>query len=297
MNHLQRLEAEAIHIVREAVAECERPVMLFSAGKDSSVLLHIARKAFHPSRPPFPLLHIDTMWKFRAMYELRDKAAAQAGMPLIVHRNPEAERRGINPLDHGSELHTRIWKTEGLRQALRQHGFDGAIGGARRDEEKVRAKERVFSLRSADHRWNPKRQRPEMWHLYNGRKAPGESLRIFPLSNWTEIDVWRYVMAEGIEVADLYLAAPRPTIERNGTILMLDDERLRPAQGEHVTERFIRFRTLGCYPLSGAMESEARTLPELIAEIERETHSERQGRLIDRDGVASMERKKTEGYF
>ncbi|HEY0414732.1 MAG TPA: sulfate adenylyltransferase subunit CysD [Allosphingosinicella sp.] len=297
LTHLQRLEAEAIHILRETAAETERPVVLYSAGKDSSVLLHLAKKAFAPAAPPFPLLHVDTMWKFRAMYALRDKAAAEAGMALIVHRNPEAEARGINPLDHGSALHTQMWKTDGLKQALDQYGFDAAIGGARRDEEKVRAKERVFSFRSAGHRWDPKRQRPELWRLYNTRKAKGESFRIFPLSNWTELDVWQYVEAEGIEVADLYFAAPRPTVERDGTILMVDDERLKPRPGEDVRERWVRFRTLGCYPLSGAIESRAATVPELIEEMRRDRMSERQGRLIDRDGTASMERKKREGYF
>jgi sulfate adenylyltransferase subunit 2 len=297
LTHLQRLEAEALHILREAVAEAERPVMLYSAGKDSSVLLHLARLAFAPARPPFPLLHVDTTWKFRSMYALRDKAAAAAGMELIVHRNPEAEARGINPLDHGSALHTQMWKTDGLKQALDRHGFDAAIGGARRDEEKVRAKERIFSFRSAGHRWDPKRQRPELWRLYNGRKAKGESLRIFPLSNWTETDVWSYIEAEGIEVSDLYFAAPRPTVERDGTLLMVDDERLAPRPGEAVRDRWVRFRTLGCYPLSGAIESRAATIPELLEEMRRDRMSERQGRLIDRDGSASMERKKREGYF
>jgi sulfate adenylyltransferase subunit 2 len=296
LTHLQRLEAEAIHILREAAAEAERPVMLYSAGKDSSALLHLARKAFAPARPSFPLLHVDTMWKFRSMYALRDKAAAEAGMELIVHRNPEAEARGINPLDHGSSLHTQMWKTDGLKQALEKHGFDLAIGGARRDEEKVRAKERVFSFRSAGHRWDPKRQRPELWRLYNARKAKGESFRVFPLSNWTELDVWNYIEAEGVEVSDLYFAALRPTVERDGTILMVDDERLRPETGE-VRERWVRFRTLGCYPLSGAIESRAATIPELIEEMRRDRLSERQGRIIDRDGAASMERKKREGYF
>jgi len=297
LTHLQRLEAEAIHILREAAAEADRPVMLYSAGKDSSVLLHLARKAFAPVRPPFPLLHVDTTWKFRDMYALRDRAAAAAGMELIVHRNPEAEARGINPLDHGSALHTQMWKTDGLRQALDAHRFDVAIGGARRDEEKVRAKERIFSFRAARHVWDPKRQRPELWRLYNARKAKGESFRVFPLSNWTELDVWHYVEAEGIEVAPLYFAAPRPTIERDGAILMVDDERLAPAPGEAVRERWIRFRTLGCYPLSGAVESRAATVPALIDEMRGGRHSERQGRLIDRDGAASMERKKREGYF
>jgi sulfate adenylyltransferase subunit 2 len=297
LTHLQRLEAEAIHILREAAAECERPVMLYSAGKDSSVLLQLAVKAFAPSRPPFPLLHVDTMWKFRSMYELRDRAARTAGMELIVHRNPEAEARGINPIDHGSSLHTQIWKTDGLKQALEKHGFDAAIGGARRDEERVRAKERVFSFRAAGQRWEPKRQRPELWRLYNARKAPGESFRVFPLSNWTEFHVWAYVEAEGIEVSDLYFSAPRPTIERDGTILMLDDERLVPRPDEEVRTRSIRFRTLGCYPLSGAVESSAASVPELIEEMRGGRMSERQGRLIDRDGAASMERKKREGYF
>ncbi|HEX6374224.1 MAG TPA: sulfate adenylyltransferase subunit CysD [Allosphingosinicella sp.] len=297
LTHVQRLEAEAIHILREAAAECERPAMLYSAGKDSSVLLHLARKAFAPARPPFPLLHVDTMWKFRAMYALRDRAAAEAGMELIVHRNPEAEAQGINPLDHGSAVHTQMWKTDGLKQAIDRHGFDAAIGGARRDEERVRAKERIFSFRSAGHRWEPKRQRPELWRLYNARKAKRESFRIFPLSNWTELDVWQYVEAEGIEVSELYFAAPRPVIERDGTLLMADDERLQPRPGEVVRERWVRFRTLGCYPLSGAMESRASTVAELIEEMRTGRQSERQGRLIDRDGAASMERKKREGYF
>jgi sulfate adenylyltransferase subunit 2 len=297
LTHLQRLEAEAIHILREGVAESERPVMLYSAGKDSSVLLHLARKAFHPAPPPFPLLHVDTTWKFRAMYELRDRAAAAAGMELIVHRNPEAEARGINPFEHGSSLHTQMWKTDGLRQALDAHRFDAAFGGARRDEERVRAKERVFSLRAAGHRWDPKRQRPELWNLYNGRKAKGESLRIFPLSNWTERDVWAYIAAEGIEVSELYFAAPRPAVERDGTLLMVDDERMKLASDERVEERWIRFRTLGCYPLSGAIESRAITLDALIEEMQLSRASERQGRLIDRDGAAAMERKKREGYF
>jgi sulfate adenylyltransferase subunit 2 len=297
LTHLQRLEAEAIHIIREAAAEAERPVLLYSAGKDSSVLLHLARKAFHPAAPPFPLLHVDTMWKFRAMYALRDKAAAEAGMALIVHRNPEAEARAINPIDHGSALHTQMWKTDGLRQALDAHGFDVAIGGARRDEEKVRAKERIFSFRSAAHRWDPKRQRPELWRLYNGRKTKGEGFRVFPLSNWTELDVWTYVDEEQIEVASLYFADIRPTIERGGAILMLDDDRLKPLPGEQVTERKVRFRTLGCYPLSGAVESEAGDIAAILAEMQAGRRSERQGRLIDRDGAAAMERKKKEGYF
>jgi sulfate adenylyltransferase subunit 2 len=297
LTHLQRLEAEAIHIFREAVAEAERPVMLYSAGKDSSVLLHLARKAFAPAPPPFPLMHIDTMWKFRAMYELRDRAAAEAGMELIVHRNPEAMAKGINPIDHGSSLHTQMWKTDGLKQALEAHGFDLALGGARRDEERVRAKERVFSFRAAGQRWDPKRQRPELWKLYNGRKAKGESFRVFPISNWTEFDVWEYVLAEEIAVSELYFSAPRPTIERDGTILMIDDERLAPRGVEEVRTRWVRFRTLGCYPLSGAVESRALSVAEIVAEMQAGSQSERQGRLIDRDGAASMERKKREGYF
>ena len=297
LTHLQRLEAEAMHIFREAVAETEKPVMLYSAGKDSSVLLHVARKAFAPSPPPFPLLHVDTMWKFRAMYELRDRAAAEAGMELIVWRNPEALARGINPLDHGSSLHTQMWKTDGLKQALDHHGFDAAFGGARRDEERVRAKERIFSFRSAGHRWDPKRQRPELWRLYNVRKSAGESFRVFPLSNWTELDVWQYVEAEGIEVASLYFAEQRPVVVRDGSILMVDDERLKLLPGEQVEQRSVRFRTLGCYPLSGAVESKAKSVPELIEEMKLGRQSERQGRLIDRDSAASMERKKREGYF
>ena len=297
LTHLQRLEAEAIHILREGAAESERPVMLYSAGKDSSVLLHLARKAFHPAPPPFPLLHVDTTWKFRAMYSLRDRATAAAGMELIVHRNPEAEARGINPLDHGSALHTQMWKTDGLRQALDAGRFDAAFGGARRDEERVRAKERIFSFRAAGHRWDPKRQRPELWNLYNARKARGESFRIFPLSNWTERDVWAYVAAEGIEVSELYFAAARPTVKRDETLLMVDDDRLKLADDERVEERWIRFRTLGCYPLSGAIESRATTIDALLDEMRLSRASERQGRLIDRDGAAAMERKKREGYF
>jgi len=296
LTHLQRLEAESIHILREVVAEAERPVMLYSIGKDSAVMLHLARKAFHPAPPPFPLLHVDTTWKFRAMYELRDRAAAAAGMELIVHRNPEAEARGINPFDHGS-LHTDMWKTEGLKQALDQHGFDAAFGGARRDEEKSRAKERVFSFRTASHRWDPKNQRPELWRLYNARKNKGESIRVFPLSNWTELDIWQYILAEGIEIVPLYFAAPRPTVERDGLILMVDDDRFRLRPGETPVERSIRFRTLGCYPLTGAVESEAATLEAVIQEMLLTTTSERQGRAIDHDQAASMEKKKQEGYF
>jgi len=296
LTHLQRLEAESLHIIREAVAEAERPVMLYSAGKDSSVMLHLARKAFHPAAPPFPLLHVDTGWKFRDMYALRDRAAAAAGMELIVHRNPEAEAAGINPFDHGP-LHTRLWKTEGLKQALEQHGFDAAFGGARRDEERSRAKERVVSFRSPDHGWDPRRQRPELWRLYNLRKQPGESFRIFPLSDWTERDVWQYVLEERIEIAPLYLAAPRPTVERDGLLLMVDDDRFPLAPGETPVMRSVRFRTLGCYPLTGAVESRAATLPEVVAEIFAARTSERHGRAIDRDAGAGMEAKKKEGYF
>ena len=297
LDHLQRLEAESIHIFREAVAERERPVLLFSAGKDSCVLLHLARKAFFPGRPPFPLLHVDTGWKFREMYALRDALAATAGMELIVHRNPEAEARGINPFDHGAALHTELWKTEGLKQALDGHRFDLAFGGARRDEEASRAKERVFSFRSASHGWDPKRQRPELWHLYNARIAPGESLRVFPLSNWTERDVWLYIERERLDVASLYFAADRPSVEREGTILLVDDERFRLRDGETPVLRRVRVRTLGCYPLTGAIDSEAATIPELLAEMESLNLSERQGRLIDSDQPASMERKKRQGYF
>ncbi|WP_414902555.1 sulfate adenylyltransferase subunit CysD [Sphingomonas flavalba] len=297
LTHLERLEAESIHILREVAAEAERPVMLYSIGKDSAVMLHLARKAFFPGPPPFPLLHVDTTWKFRAMYALRDKAAAEAGMELIVHRNPEAEARGINPFDHGP-LHTDMWKTEGLKQALDKHGFDIAFGGARRDEEKSRAKERIFSFRTANHRWDPKAQRPELWNLYNARKAKGESIRVFPISNWTELDIWQYIHREGIEIVPLYFAAPRPTVVRDGLILMVDDDRFRFEPGEAPVERSIRFRTLGCYPLTGAVESEAATLPAVIQEMLLATTSERQGRAIDRDaGDASMEKKKQEGYF
>ena len=295
--HLDRLEAESIHILREVVAEADKPVMLYSIGKDSAVMLHLARKAFYPAPPPFPLLHVDTTWKFRAMYELRERAAREAGMELLVHRNPEAEARGINPFDHGP-LHTDMWKTEGLKQGLDLHGFDAAFGGARRDEEKSRAKERIFSFRSANHRWDPRSQRPELWNLYNARHAKGESLRVFPISNWTELDIWQYIQAEGIEIVPLYFAAPRPTVERDGLLLMVDDDRFRLEPGEVPVDRSIRFRTLGCYPLTGAVESEAATLPEVIQEMLLTTTSERQGRAIDRDaGSASMEKKKQEGYF
>ncbi|WP_296612998.1 sulfate adenylyltransferase subunit CysD [Sphingomonas sp.] len=297
LTHLERLEAESIHILREVVAEAERPVMLYSVGKDSAVMLHLARKAFYPAPPPFPLLHVDTTWKFRDMYALRDRAAREAGMELLVHHNPDAMARGINPFDHGA-LHTDMWKTEGLKQALDKYGFDAAFGGARRDEEKSRAKERVFSFRSASHRWDPKNQRPELWHLYNAHKAKGESIRVFPLSNWTELDIWQYIHLEGIEIVPLYFSAPRPTVERDGLILMVDDDRFRLNPGEVPVERSIRFRTLGCYPLTGAVESEAATLPQIIQEMLLTTTSERQGRAIDKDaGGAGMEKKKQEGYF
>jgi sulfate adenylyltransferase subunit 2 len=297
LTHLQRLEAESIHILREVVAEAERPVMLYSVGKDSAVMLHLARKAFYPAPPPFPLLHVDTTWKFRDMYALRDRAAREAGMELLVHHNPDAMARGINPFDHGA-LHTDLWKTEGLKQALDKYGFDAAFGGARRDEEKSRAKERVFSFRSASHRWDPKNQRPELWHLYNAHKAKGESIRVFPLSNWTELDIWQYIHLEGIEIVPLYFSAPRPTVERDGLILMVDDDRFRLNPGEVPVERSIRFRTLGCYPLTGAVESDAATLPQIIQEMLLTTTSERQGRAIDKDaGGAGMEKKKQEGYF
>ena len=297
LTHLERLEAESIHIMREVAAEAQKPVMLYSVGKDSAVMLHLARKAFHPSPPPFPLLHVDTTWKFKAMYELRERSARQAGMELLVWRNPEALEQGINPFDHGA-LHTDMWKTQGLKQALDHHGFDVAFGGARRDEEKSRAKERIFSFRTASHGWDPKNQRPELWNLYNARKAKGESIRVFPLSNWTELDIWQYIMAEGIEIVPLYLAAPRPTVERDGLLLMVDDERFPLAPGEEPVMRSIRFRTLGCYPLTGAVESEAASLSEVVQEMLLTTTSERQGRAIDKDeGGAGMEKKKQEGYF
>jgi sulfate adenylyltransferase subunit 2 len=297
LTHLQRLEAESIHILREVVAEAERPVMLYSVGKDSAVMLHLARKAFYPSPPPFPLLHVDTTWKFKAMYELRDRMARESGMELLVYQNPEAKERGINPFDHGP-LHTDMWKTEGLKQALDKYGFDAAFGGARRDEEKSRAKERIFSFRTANHRWDPKKQRPELWHLYNAKKGKGESVRVFPISNWTELDIWQYIHLEQIPIVPLYFSARRPTVERDGLILMVDDERFPLKDGETPVERSIRFRTLGCYPLTGAVASEAATLPEVIQEMLLTTTSERQGRAIDKDaGDASMEKKKQEGYF
>ena len=295
--HLQALEAESLHILREVVAECERPVLLYSIGKDSAVLLRLAQKAFYPAPPPFPLLHVDTGWKFRAMYELRDRMAAELGMQLIVHRNPEAAARGINPFDHGSALHTDLWKTQGLKQALDKYGFDAAFGGARRDEEKSRAKERIFSFRSAQHRWDPKNQRPELWHLYNARKHKGESIRVFPLSNWTELDIWQYIYLQNIPIVPLYYAKERPVVERDGTLIMVDDERMPLRPGEVPVMRKVRFRTLGCYPLTGAVESSADTLPAIIQEMLLTKTSERQGRVIDHDSAGSMEKKKQEGYF
>jgi sulfate adenylyltransferase subunit 2 len=294
---LGSLEAEAIQIFREVVAECERPVLLFSAGKDSAVLLHLARKAFFPAVPPFPLLHVDTMWKFREMYAFRDQAAAAAGMTLRVHRNPEAEVEGINPFDHGASVHTDIWKTQGLKQALDAGRFDAAFGGARRDEEKSRAKERIVSVRTAAHGWDPKRQRPELWNLYNTRLQDGESVRVFPLSNWIELDVWRYIQRENIALPSLYFAAERPVLERDGALLVLDDDRMPLRPGEMARMRRVRFRTLGCWPLTAAVESDADTLEAIVREISDASLSERQGRAIDHDPSASMERKKREGYF
>lgn len=297
LTHLQRLEAESIHIMREVVAEAERPVMLYSIGKDSAVMLHLAAKAFYPAPPPFPLLHVDTTWKFRAMYEMRSHMAEALGMELLVHQNPECIEKKINPFDHGSALHTDMWKTQGLKQALDKYGFDAAFGGARRDEEKSRAKERIFSFRSANHRWDPKNQRPELWRLYNARKHKGESIRVFPISNWTELDIWQYIHLENIPIVPLYFAAPRPVVHRDGTLIMVDDDRMPLAPGEKPEIKKVRFRTLGCYPLSGAVESEAETLKEVIQEMLLTATSERQGRVIDHDQAASMEKKKQEGYF
>jgi sulfate adenylyltransferase subunit 2 len=297
LSHLKRLEAESIHIFREVAAECERPVMLYSIGKDSAVMLRLAQKAFHPSKPPFPLLHVDTTWKFKAMYEMRERMAKELGLELLVHVNPDGLKRGVNPFDHGSQVHTDVMKTQGLKQALDLYGFDAAFGGARRDEEKSRAKERVFSFRSAQHRWDPKNQRPELWRLYNTKKHKGESIRVFPLSNWTELDVWQYILLEDIPVVPLYFAAERPVVERDGALIMVDDERMRLLPGETPQMRKVRFRTLGCYPLTGAVESDAETLTDIIREMLLSTTSERQGRVIDHDQSASMEKKKQEGYF
>ena len=294
---LERLEAESIHLLREVVAEADNPVMLYSIGKDSSVMLHLARKAFHPAPLPFPLLHVDTTWKFRAMYAMRDRVAAEPGIELIVHVNPEALALGVNPFSHGSSVHTDVWKTQGLLQALDRYGFDAAFGGARRDEEKSRAKERMVSFRSVQHRWDPKRQRPELWSLYNLRKQKGESFRAFPLSNWTELDVWLYIHRERIDVVPLYFAAERPVVTRDGALIMVDDVRMPLLPGEKPRQLCVRFRTLGCYPLTGAVESDASSVPEIIAEIIASNRSERAGRMIDHDAVASMERKKQEGYF
>ena len=297
LTHLQRLEAESIYILREVVAECERPAMLYSIGKDSTVMLHLAIKAFYPALPPFPLLHVDTTWKFRAMYEFRDATVKKLGLKLLVHVNPEGLALGVGPFTHGSEVHTDVMKTQALRQALDEHGFDAAFGGARRDEEKSRAKERVFSHRSIHHRWDPRQQRPELWELYNTRKRAGESFRVFPLSNWTELDVWQYIWLEKIPIVPLYLAAPRPVVKRNGTLIMVDDARMPLEPGEEPELRKVRFRTLGCYPLTGAIESEADTLEGVLAEMLSSRTSERSGRVIDHDAAASMEKKKQEGYF
>ncbi|MCH4810020.1 sulfate adenylyltransferase subunit CysD [Vreelandella neptunia] len=297
LTHLQRLEAESIQIMREVVAETENPVMLYSVGKDSAVMLHLARKAFAPSPPPFPLLHVDTRWKFRAMYDFRDNMAEEIGMDLLVHINPEGIEKDINPFTHGSAIHTDVMKTEGLKQALDKYGFDAAFGGARRDEEKSRAKERIFSFRTAQHRWDPKNQRPELWKLYNTRKNGKESIRVFPISNWTELDIWQYIYLQNIPIVPLYYAAERPVVERDGALIMVDDERMPLEPGEVPMMRKVRFRTLGCYPLTGAVESEADTLPAIIQEMLLTKTSERQGRVIDSDSAASMEKKKQEGYF
>jgi sulfate adenylyltransferase subunit 2 len=297
LTHLQRLEAESIYIMREVLAEAENPVMLYSIGKDSSVMLHLAMKAFYPSKPPFPLLHVDTTWKFREMIEFRDNLAKDLGIDLIVHINRDGVEQGVGPFTHGASVHTDIMKTQSLKQALDKYGFDAAFGGARRDEEKSRAKERVFSFRNAQHRWDPKNQRPELWHLYNGRVRAGESMRVFPLSNWTELDIWQYIYQENIPIVPLYLAKKRPVVEREGMLLMVDDERLPLAPGETPEMRTVRFRTLGCYPLTGAVESDASDLPGIIEEMLVSRTSERQGRAIDHDTAASMEKKKQEGYF
>ena len=297
LTHLQQLEAESIHIMREVVAEAEKPVMLYSIGKDSSVMLDLAIRAFYPAQPPFPLLHVDTQWKFKEMYAFRDRMARETGIDLIVHVNPEGREMNINPFEHGSEIHTHVMKTVALKQALDEHGFDAAFGGARRDEEKSRAKERIFSVRTAQHAWDPKNQRPELWRTFNARIRKGESLRVFPLSNWTELDVWLYIQMRQIPVVPLYFAAERPVVERDGTLIMVDDDRMPLALGEEPVERRVRFRTLGCYPLTGAIESDADDVPAIIREMLVATTSERQGRVIDHDAAASMEKKKQEGYF
>jgi sulfate adenylyltransferase subunit 2 len=296
-SHLQQLEDETIHIMREVAAQFDKPVMLYSIGKDSSVMLHLAMKAFYPSKPPFPLLHVDTTWKFKEMIAFRDRRAAELGLDLIVHINQDGVRAGIGPFSHGSAVHTDVMKTQGLRQALDQYGFDAAFGGARRDEEKSRSKERVFSFRTSSHRWDPKNQRPELWRMFNGRVHKGESIRVFPLSNWTELDIWQYVLAENIPVVPLYFAKPRPVVERDGALIMVDDERMPLKPGEKPEMRLVRFRTLGCYPLTGAVESDAANLEDIVRETLTTTHSERQGRVIDHDQSGSMEKKKQEGYF
>jgi len=297
MSHLDRLEAEAMHIMREVAAQCHKPVMLYSVGKDSSVMLHLAQKAFYPSPPPFPLMHVDTTWKFSEMIAFRDRRAKEVGMELIVHINPEGVAEGVGPFTHGSAVHTDIMKTQGLKQALDKHGFDAAFGGARRDEEKSRAKERIFSFRTKTHRWDAKNQRPELWNIYNARVSPGESMRVFPLSNWTELDIWQYIHRENIEIPSLYLSAKRPVVEKDGVLIMVDDDRMPIGPDDVIEEKMVRFRTLGCYPLTGAVESEAVTLPDVIQEMLLATTSERQGRVIDSDAGASMEEKKAEGYF
>ncbi|WP_369601722.1 sulfate adenylyltransferase subunit CysD [Hahella sp. SMD15-11] len=297
LTHLKQLEAESIHIIREVAAEFERPVMLYSIGKDSSVMLHLARKAFYPAKPPFPLLHVDTTWKFREMIQFRDETARKYGLDLIIHINEEGLRQGVNPFTHGSAKHTDIMKTEALKQALNKYRFDAAFGGARRDEEKSRAKERVYSFRDEHHRWDPKNQRPELWNLYNGKIRKGESIRVFPLSNWTELDIWQYIYLENIDIVPLYFAKERPVVERDGQLIMVDDDRMPLREGETPMMKSVRFRTLGCYPLTAAIESTATTLPEIIQEMLLTTSSERQGRLIDHDQAASMEQKKREGYF
>ncbi|WP_420590581.1 sulfate adenylyltransferase subunit CysD [Bacterioplanoides sp.] len=297
LTHLKQLEAESIHIIREVAAEFDNPVMLYSVGKDSAVMLHLARKAFYPGKPPFPLMHVDTKWKFKEMIEFRDKMAETVGMELLVHTNPEGLAQGVGPFTHGSSKHTDIMKTQALKQALDKWGFDAAFGGARRDEEKSRAKERVYSFRDENHRWDPKNQRPELWNIYNGKVNKGESIRVFPLSNWTELDIWQYIYMENIEIPGLYLAEERPVVERDGMLIMVDDERMPLDEGEVPEKKMVRFRTLGCYPLTGAVESTANTLPEIIQEMLLTTTSERQGRAIDHDSSGSMEKKKQEGYF